>query len=116
MQRRLRLRRSEDFARVRQAGHLIRHPMLLLSYIPNHLEHNRYGFIVSRQLGKAVVRNRVRRLMREAMRLLHPRLKTGFDVVVIARPDSVEQPFKEIQRTIAELCERAGLVAKGNGE
>ena len=65
MQTRFRLRRSSDFARLRERGRTWRHPFLILSVIENNLEHNRYGLIVSKRLGNAVKRNRVRRLMRE---------------------------------------------------
>ena len=65
MQRRLRLRRKDDFARLRQHGRVWRHHMLILSVTPNGLTHNRYGFVTSKHLGKAVVRNRTRRLLRE---------------------------------------------------
>jgi ribonuclease P protein component len=112
MQRRLRLRRNSDFGRLRQEGQVQKHPTLLLSYAPNHLIHNRYGFITPKRLGKAVKRNRVRRHMREAVRHLHPHLKQGYDMVIIARLPLMGQPFHKIQRIIDELCDRAGLVIK----
>jgi len=112
MQRRLRLRESSDFLRLRQEGMVKRHPTLMISYSPNSLEENRYGFITAKNLGKAVKRNRVRRLMREAVRLQHPLWQQGYDVVFIARPLAVGQPFQEIQRIVNELAQRAGLTLK----
>jgi ribonuclease P protein component len=112
MQRRLRLRESSDFLRLRQEGMVKRHPTLMISYSPNSLEQNRYGFITAKNLGKAVSRNRIRRLMREAVRLQHPQWQQGYDVVFIARPAAVGQPFQEIQRIIIELAHRAGLAIK----
>jgi len=84
-----------------------------LSFAPNGLSHNRYGFVTSRHLGKAVVRNRVRRLLREAVRLLHPGFRSGFDMVFIARQPLVGQPFAVVQRIVGELAQRAGLLAEG---
>lgn len=112
MQGRLRLRQSSDFLRLRKEGMVKRHPSLMISYAPNRLEENRYGFITAKNLGKAVKRNRVRRLMREAVRLQHPQLQQGYDVVFIARPAAVGQPFQEIQRIVSELAHRAGLAIK----
>ena len=78
----------------------------------NELPHNRYGFITSKSLGMAVRRNRIRRLIREAIRLQHPRLQQGYDCIFIARPAILGQPFSEVQRIVYELCRRAGLVTK----
>lgn len=86
---------------------------MLLSVTPNNLEDNRYGFIVSKGLGKAVIRNRTRRLLREATRLLHPHLQPGHDVVIIARRPMVGQPFSLVQRTVYELFRRASLIKEG---
>jgi ribonuclease P protein component len=112
MQRRYRLRESKDFACLRQAGRVYRHRLMLMSLLPNGLSHNRYGFITTKNLGKAVVRNRVRRLTREAVRLLHPRLHSGFDILFVTRSGLVDQPFGMVSQTVEELCCRAGIVVK----
>ncbi len=113
MQRRFRLRRSADFEHLRRVGRTHQHRLIVMSVSPNNLQDNRYGFIVSKGLGKAVVRNRTRRLLREATRLLHPHLHPGHDVVIIARRPIVGQPFVVIQRTVNELFRRAGLIKEG---
>lgn len=110
MQRDLRLRRVEDFQRLRQVGVTHRHRLMVLSFTRNELTHNRYGFIVSKQLGKAVMRNLIRRRLRAVVRGLDPQLKAGFDVVIIARSPLAEQPFDALQRTVYELFRRAELV------
>lgn len=109
MQRRLRLRRTSDFARLRQQGRTQRHPLLILGYAENNLEHNRYGFITGRRIGKAVTRNRARRLMREAVRRYHPALRPGYDLVFIARQAIVGQPFDLVDGAVNNVLARAGL-------
>lgn len=110
MKSELRLRRSTDFARVRQQGHVNKHHKMLLSFVKNEREHNRYGFVVSKKVGGAVIRNRVKRRLREAVYQIHPLLQQGYDIVIIARPAIVEQPFTEILRIYSTLCATAKLV------
>jgi ribonuclease P protein component len=116
MQQRHRLRQEGDFVRLRRDGRAYQGRYLLISVLPNGLSHNRYGFITSKQLGNAVTRNRVRRLCREVVRLLHPQLQVGYDIVLVARRAIVEQPLSSIQRIVEDLCRQAGLmVAEGGG-
>ncbi len=115
MQRRFRLRDSRDFARLRRGGRTVSAGGLLLSFMPNELEHNRYGFVTGKVLGNAVVRNRTRRLLREAVRQFHPRLKSGLDVVLVARPALVGKPFSVVQRILEELCFQARILQEVKG-
>jgi ribonuclease P protein component len=112
MQRQYRLHQTRNFERLRQEGHVYRHPLLVVNVAPNHLAHNRYGFITSRQLGKAVVRNRTRRLMREAVRQLHPHLNSGFDMVLIARPRLAQLPFDDVYEAVQEMARRAAILVE----
>lgn len=106
----LRLRHAEDFRRLRRIGRVYRHPLVMLSLCENHHETNRYGFITGKRLGSAVKRNRVRRILREIMRNLHPQLDWGYDILLIAHPSIVGQPFTQIRRTVVELCVRSGIL------
>lgn len=95
---------------MRQQGRKFNHTLLALSFMPNGLMHNRYGIVTSKQLGKAVARNRVRRLVRAALQSLHTEFAVGYDVVIVTRPDIAGQPFEVVRRIIMELAARAGLL------
>ena len=110
MRRSLRLRRSVDFAQVRKAGRRYRHPLLSLAVFANGTIGNRYGFVVSRALGGAVSRNRVKRRLRSLMRHFHEWLRPGYDIVLIARPRLIGQPYADLQRIIAGMLARARLL------
>ena len=116
MQRHLRLRHREDFRRLRATGRVWPHPFFLLSVAPNGLSYNRYGFVTSKQLGNAVVRNMIRRRLREIVRRAHPRLASGYDMALIARAPVVGQPFAAVDRALIALLRQAGLWQSGELE
>lgn len=105
----LRLRRPADFARVRRHGKLHRHPALAIGVCANDLLHNRYGVVTGKRIGGAVIRNRCKRRLLAALAILHPALRQGYDLVVIARRNLAEQPFSALQRILHELFTRAQL-------
>jgi len=103
-----RLTQSARFAEIKRKGVSSAHPLMILTKMPNGLSVSRFGFVVSRRLGKAVDRNRARRLMREAVRLRLPTLAGGYDIVLVARQQMREASFADVDQ--AGLTQRAGLV------
>lgn len=71
---------------------------------------NRLGITVSVKLGCAVERNRARRRIRETYRLNETRLKSGFDIVIVARKAAAEVPFEQLQKDFIELCRQLSLL------
>lgn len=110
MRRELRLRRPQDFQRLRREGRVYRRPGLLLSIAPNDLSHNRYGIIVGKRIGNAVQRNRLRRQLRAVLTTFHPQLEPGLDTVWIVQKPLKGQPYPVIVRTVNDLLLQAGLV------
>lgn len=86
------------------------HPLLRLNVARNTRNRSRCGFVVSKQIGKAVQRNRARRRVREAVRLVFDHIVKGFDLVFIIRtPDVAHVPFTDLQDSIEHLLRRAGV-------
>ena len=76
----------------------------------NRLGENRLGYTVSVKLGRAVVRNRIRRRLREIYRLNAPALKSGYDLVIVARSRCVEAPYAAMDSAFLKACEKLGLM------
>ena len=76
---------------------------------PNRRDHNRLGVTVSTKLGHAVVRNRVRRRIREIFRLNQSALAQGYDMIVVARTRAVGAEYRELERAFLGVCGRLGL-------
>ncbi|MBI4336868.1 MAG: ribonuclease P protein component [Chloroflexi bacterium] len=103
-----RLRRRQDFLIVQQQGRSWANSLLVLKAHPNGTAQSRIGLVVSKRIGKAVVRNRVKRRLRE---LLRPApLRPGWDVVVTARPPAARATWQQLRGSVDLLLRRAGLL------
>ena len=77
---------------------------------------NRVGITVSKKLGHAVVRNRVRRRLRDVYRLSEDKFQSGWDLVVVARSKAVTAPFQKLTAAYLQLAEKAGILLPTDGE
>ena len=83
---------------------------LVLYARKNRSQCNRVGITVGKKLGKAHVRNRVRRRFREIYRLNEDKFQPGWDIVVVARSRSVDAPFAKLTDSFLALAEKAGIL------
>jgi ribonuclease P protein component len=104
-----RLRLKADFERVYRSGRSWALPLAALHVAPRP-GGARVGVVVSKKVGKAVQRNRVRRRLREIVRAKLPGWKEGFDAVVVARAGAAGAEFRELAESLEELARRAHLV------
>ena len=109
MERKYRVRLSSDFRRIRREGKSWAHRLVVLRVLHNDREYSRFGFAVSKGIGNAVTRNRVRRRMREVVRLQRGSIEGGWDAVFIARPSIRQATYAEIESAIENLVARADL-------
>jgi ribonuclease P protein component len=105
-----RLRRTVDFDRAYTEGKKVASSSLVLFFCPSRQEATRLGVSVSKKIGKAVVRNRVKRLLRESFRLNKHALKKGYDILLVARMGIQGMRFRQVEVLILELFRRGGLI------
>ncbi len=89
---------------------------LVLYVRKNHLHTNRVGITVSKKLGGAVVRNRVRRRLREVYRLHEQLVTPGWDIVAVARTRAVHAPFSKLTEAYLSLAKQAGILVSPERE
>lgn len=117
MQRKFRLTRSEDFKRVRRSGKSYAHPLVVLIALRSEESGQprvRVGVAAGRTVGTAVIRNRSKRLLREAMRSMIPNIASGSDLILIARPGLASASLEEIRQALSNLFIRAKLLTPIN--
>lgn len=94
-----RLTEKKDFENVRQKGKFIRTNLFTVSCLINNKEESRFGFIVSKKVSmKAIQRNRIKRMLRETVRLHVDEIKKGMDFVIVAK-SSVVQALRDTLET-----------------
>ena len=81
-------------------------------YAKNGLQFNRLGITVSSKIGKAVVRNRVRRRIKEAYRLNEDKFKTPYDIVIVSRVRAANAVFSEIEESVLRLGRTLGIIGE----
>ncbi len=97
-----------QYTLVYRRGKVWANSLLVMKAMPNGLSLSRYGFSVTKKVGKAVQRNRLKRLLREIMRLQS--LKPGWDIVFIARSVAVNTDYHQLGRAVNKLLTRAQLL------
>ena len=104
------VKENYEFRRIYRKGKSAVSPQLVIYCQRNRRGHSRLGVSVSTKLGCAVVRNRVRRRIREIYRLNKAKMLTGYDLIVVARVRAVETDYQKLDRTYLRLLEQLDLL------
>ena len=106
------LTRSQDFDRVYRQKASWASGLLVIRAAENQMDYARYGFSISKRVGNAVIRNLVRRRLREILRGVPPR--AGWDIILIVRAPAAHANFYELNKAVEDLLRRAKLLERKN--
>lgn len=112
MKKTVSLKENHLFRRAYNRGKTAADGRLALYVRRNGRKNNRLGFTVSTKLGHAVVRNRVRRRLREIYRLNEDKLNGGLDVVVVARVRAASSDYRQLEKSFLKLADKLDLLKK----
>lgn len=104
------LKRNKEFRRVYRKGRSCGSRTLVLIYTSGSRDEKKIGFAVGKKIGNAVVRNRVKRRLREAITPLLPEIAPGCRLIFIARTPIADASFKELESTVRYLLHKSGLL------
>ena len=104
------LKKPAQYALVYNKGRSRKNNLLVMKALSNGLTFSRYGFSVGRRVGEAVMRNRVKRRLREILRSTS--LQTGWDIIFIARSYTAGVSYAELAAAVEDLLSRAGLLVE----
>ncbi len=102
--------RPADFEAIQAGGTSRSHPLMTARFLRTDSDGVRFGFATGRPLGGAVVRNRARRRLREALRVMAPSFQPGWDVLIIARPALVGADHEALVEALELLLRRGGVL------
>ena len=108
MQRRSSLTGSRRFSEIHRDGSSAANRLLVIRFLPNGLDLSRFGFLISKRIGNSVVRNKVKRRLREAVRA--SQVLPGFDALFIARRGTEGADYHDLKKAVVNLLERNRLL------
>ncbi|MBE7028641.1 MAG: ribonuclease P protein component [Ruminococcaceae bacterium] len=105
------IKENREFSYLYRRGKFISSDCLIIYFRANRFNKNRLGITVSKKVGKAVIRNRVRRRIKESYREVESMLPLSYDFVIVARSSASLADYKKILSALKYLFKKAGLLS-----
>ena len=110
-----RIKQNYEFRRLYRRGNSVATPYLVVYALKTRRNINRIGLTVTPKLGGAVVRNRIKRLLREAYRLNEDKICTSYDFIFVARSRMIGAKCQKVERELMRAMKQLGLLIKQDG-
>lgn len=108
--KRYRLTKDRDFDRVFKEGEYFTNEFIILKVTKNKLDISRFGFIVNSKISKkSVIRHQIRRRIQEIIRLNLPKTKTGFDVIILVKPEIIDKTYHQIEQVLIKSLKKSEI-------
>ncbi len=101
---------NRDYRRIYARGKSIVTPQIVIYISKNRLSNLRVGITTSKKIGNAVMRNRSRRIIREAFRLISPDIKRGYDIILVARGKTPFLKSTDVREQLIKQLSKAGIL------
>lgn len=108
------IKESFEFKRVYKRGKSIADYNMVIYFFKNYKGYNRLGITVSNKLGKAVIRNKIKRRIKNSFHTYASEVKTSYDIVIVARTNSVNASFLQIDKSVVKNLKKLGLLGEKN--
>lgn len=105
-----RIKKNKEFVRTYKKGKVFFSPSIVMYAVNNEKAETRFGFSVSKKVGNAVFRNRVKRKLREICRLNMHKIKGGYDIIIVARAIAASKKYSEILNETEKLLNKAKVI------
>lgn len=110
MKKTITIKNSRDFSRTFHKGKSYSDKFLIIYIFPNRLDINRIGISIGKKVGNSVVRNRVKRLIRESYRLIKDNIKSGFDILFVPRPASKDSEYLDLVNSTNKILKKLEMI------
>ncbi|HAA08306.1 MAG: ribonuclease P protein component [Syntrophomonadaceae bacterium] len=107
--REFRITSAQEYNNIYRFGKKIPGRFMVLYYLRNNLGYNRYGFVTSAKVGKAVVRNRIKRQLREMVRQMNPSIKPGYDLVLVVRHHAGSADYQQLEKDLRMVLKKGQM-------
>lgn len=119
MKKMQRLKKNSDFQKVFKNGRSMANRQFVVyqykHYRDNHSQYFRVGLSVSKKIGNAVTRNRIKRYIKDVIHRLDNRLPAGYDLIIIARKPTHEMDYHQVKSSLNHVLKRAKLLKSDKG-
>jgi len=104
------IKKTLDFNQVKRTGHRVQDPLFNLMFCESQQPQSRVGIVIGRRFGKAVLRNRTKRIFRELVRAIQGELVKGYDIVIFPKPPVLQKKFQIVQENWKVALHRIGVL------